>query len=489
MKSNILQNEERLMNLIMFLANIAIPIVAFGFVYLFIDGTAKDAIVFLMAVFSILIRLFQKPLGGLAKYLYVSIMPIVGPIIIVYANDGKFAAMTQAYLLILIMSIAYFDKSVVLVNAIVTIVVNAIALVIFTDSFLLMHNIPIWIFIMLVYVLATGAAYIVSARTAFLFNDVAEKETGMVALIDNVKIAFDTLENSSSNIFNSLNEFSKLSKDIVEFTDKIAMDSNVQTAEVNDSLEIFNGLADKLISSENKVDETVHNMHTLKENNDIGITSIKDLTEKFQENIKSTETASREIEVLSEKSALISNIIDTINGIAQQTNLLALNAAIEAARAGEAGKGFAVVADEIKKLSEQSADSTHKIDDILKDIVSIIETTQNTMTYNNSIVQESSVKLDTTVGVFNVMINSSEEVITTIGLLNEELKSISILKEKMQQSIYKLDEISQNSSASTKEINTATTEQAASINAVMQDMGMVQQSMVNLSTILRSKNN
>ena len=75
-----------------------------------------DAIVFLMSLFGILTKLFEKKLGRIAKYLYVSILPVVGAVVIVFANDGKFGAMTQAYFLILVLSIAYYDKSVVLVK-------------------------------------------------------------------------------------------------------------------------------------------------------------------------------------------------------------------------------------------------------------------------------------------------------------------------------------------------------------------------------------
>lgn len=65
--------------------------------------------------------------------------------------------------------------------------------------------------------------------------------------------------------------------------------------------------------------------------------------------------------VISESSKQIADIVGVIDGIAFQTNLLALNAAVEAARAGPQGRGFAVVADEVRNLAGRAAGSAKEI--------------------------------------------------------------------------------------------------------------------------------
>lgn len=71
---------------------------------------------------------------------------------------------------------------------------------------------------------------------------------------------------------------------------------------------------------------------------------------------------------LAERTQAVSDIVATVDDIAEQTHLLALNASIEAARAGESGRGFAVVAAEVRALADQAKRSTGRIAEILGEI-------------------------------------------------------------------------------------------------------------------------
>lgn len=94
------------------------------------------------------------------------------------------------------------------------------------------------------------------------------------------------------------------------------------------------------------------------------------------------------IQELNDKNKKISTVLSTLNELTNQTNLLALNASIEAARAGESGRGFAVVANEVKKLAEDSKNSSKEIASMLNEIqTKTIEITEKVEMEKNIIEQ------------------------------------------------------------------------------------------------------
>lgn len=179
--------------------------------------------------------------------------------------------------------------------------------------------------------------------------------------------------------------------------------------------------------------------------------------------------------------------MDSINQIAKQTNLLALNAAIEAARAGEAGKGFAVVADEINGLSTESANATKEIDTILKDIMATVEETDRIMDRNGVIVKESSERLNDTVKIFETMIHSSDEALSIIGELKQELTCMVEIKDALMKSMDSLEENSQKSGETTNEISRATEEQVSGVESILKSLESVQAGIERLAGVLEAE--
>lgn len=62
MQLEILENEEKRMNRIVFLFLMVIPVVAFIYVLLFNGGSMKDAVVLLMALAGLIVKVLEKSL-------------------------------------------------------------------------------------------------------------------------------------------------------------------------------------------------------------------------------------------------------------------------------------------------------------------------------------------------------------------------------------------------------------------------------------------
>jgi len=489
MQTKSVNNEEKLINNILFIYILGVAISGFSFVMLFLNGGIRECIFLLTGLLAIVTKLFEKPLGKNAKYVYACIPPVIGAVTAAVCNTNtsdSYVCLTHYYFVATLLLVPYYSQKLLRVNTVVTIIVNAGMMILFPTGFLKLHSVIGWVFTGIVYIVLFAACSFIIYRTTVLFKIVEEQGQESEDVLHNVQAAFDSLEGSSETIYNSLREFEGNTGEIASSTQRISESADSQINEVESSLTIFNELNDKIIKSEERVNQTVETIKNLKIQNDEGLSVIQALSEKFEENIKTTQTAADGVEELSHKSSSIGGIIESIREIAQQTNLLALNAAIEAARAGEAGKGFAVVADEINSLSSESSKATGRIDAILKDIIETVESTHKVMERNNEVVNDSSGRLEDTVKIFHAMLESSEEVISITELLKEELEDIVAIKEQLLGVMKRVENGSRNFVATTEGISASTEEQVAGLENIVNSMKNMQTGMEKLSNVLHS---
>lgn len=299
-----------------------------------------------------------------------------------------------------------------------------------------------------------------------LARSVSNMQSSIKNLLINIKSQIDNIDKYSYDLSSISKEMSSSSQNVSAAIQDVARGTGGQAEDlvsISDVFKVFSTTIEDVIQSIDHVNKASNNIHVLAGNSntkmEILVASIKEISGSFK-------VLSEKITGFIDKIKQIEGITGIINSIADQTNLLALNAAIEAARAGESGRGFAVVADEIRKLAEQSKNSSEDIGGIVSNITENMSGITNTANDMDNKLSSQMTIIQESISSFKEIIHGIEEVIPKLDAINSSASNITKQKNNILEKVEGVSSVAEEVSASSQEISAASEQMTASSEEV-----------------------
>ncbi|KIZ55542.1 chemotaxis protein [Bacillus safensis] len=293
----------------------------------------------------------------------------------------------------------------------------------------------------------------------FLTKSINQMTEDIRELIEKVKGASDQVVKSADEVTHISNETLLSSEQIATAIQEVATGATKQASDA----ETINEKSEHLYEKVRHMGELASQMQTNSKSSEDasykGLDALGVLVQKSSQANEESKKVEQMLLDLEHKTKNIENVVTAISEISDQTNLLALNASIEAARAGESGRGFAVVAEEVRKLAEQSAQSTKHISETVKLIQDESKKAAEAMTTASKMNEEQGAAINATGEALSSITMEMQALVGSIDSIHTQINEMTEEQQKMSDSIQSIAAISEESAASAEEVHASTDEQ------------------------------
>lgn len=314
----------------------------------------------------------------------------------------------------------------------------------------------------------------------FLGKDFNMMIDNISGLMSEVKVSSEVVLETSTNLAAMAGETTISITQVSRAIEEISQGATEQASNAQDGamgMSVLSEGIDEIADTTNHLEQVAYDALDL---GHIGLDVVKELAGKSDRTKEASNEVSQIVTDMSQKTEQINMISDAIADITEQTNLLSLNASIEAARAGEAGRGFAVVADEIRKLAEQSKQSTEEIRKIIESIQTMSKNAAKAMNESNDLVKDQDIAVEETEKIFMKILDAINDLTERIKQIGSSAKVIDAKKDEVVGQIENISSVSEETASASEEVSASTEE----INATMDEVTRYAQDLQELAKAL-----